>query len=149
MNPIHIEASETINAQPPTVYAILADYHQGHPSILPKQFTQLIVKEGGVGAGTVFEAQIQAMGSKRNFVMEVTEPEPGRVLAETDRKTGTVTTFTVEPLTDGTQSRVTIATELKTSSGLAGFIERLTSPSFLRRIYQEELRLLAEAASHK
>lgn len=149
MNAIHIEASETINAPAATIYALLADYHQGHPTILPKQFTRLTVKEGGIGAGTVFEAEIVAMGSKRIFTMHVTEPEAGRVLAETDPKTGTVTTFTVEPLADGTQSRVTIATELKTGGGLMGFIERLTSPSFLRRVYQDELRLIAEATMSK
>lgn len=34
----------------PVRVAILADYNQAHPSIRPKQFSNLIVENGGVGA---------------------------------------------------------------------------------------------------
>ena len=34
-------------------YSILADYREGHASILPPQFTSMVVEQGGVGAGTV------------------------------------------------------------------------------------------------
>lgn len=43
--------------------------------------------------------------------MEVSEPLPGRILAETDRASGAVTTFTVTPQDNGARAHVEIATE--------------------------------------
>ncbi len=47
-----VVASADMDAPPDRVYAIIADYHNGHPHILPKQFRNLTVEKGGVGAGT-------------------------------------------------------------------------------------------------
>ena len=145
MSQIHAEASSIIDGRPEEIYAILADYHKGHPAILPKPyFTELTVKEGGTGAGTVIRVGMKVMGVERTYEMEVSEPEPGRVLVETDKEAGVVTSFTVEPLNDGQQARVTIATDVEASPGFAGFIEKLISPSVSRRIYKKELQQLAE-----
>ena len=146
MGKLFVSETRTINADAAQVYAILADYRNHHPHILPASyFTGLEVLEGGQGAGTLFRATLRVMGKETSFRMRVTEPEPGRVLAESDLDTDLVTTFTVVPQPNG-QSGVTIATRWQGKPGLAGLLERLTTPALLRRIYQEELRQLEEYA---
>jgi uncharacterized protein YndB with AHSA1/START domain len=145
MSHSHFEVSETINASPANVYEVLTDYLVSHPAILPKPyFSKLVVEQGGHGAGTVFELHMDVYGTKRVLHPVVSEPEPGRVLVETDADAGVVTTFTVDPLGEGSQSRVTFATDSRTSPGLQGFMERLFQPMVLRRIYKKELQLLAQ-----
>lgn len=150
MSTIHVEVSEIIDARPEDLYAILANYQESHPAILPKPyFTALKVEQGGIGAGTVIQVHMSVMGAKRAYHMVVNEPVPGRILTETDEAAGVFTKFTVEPLNDGRQSRVTITTDSRPSPGLAGIIERVLSPRISRRIYEQELRQLAEYAQRK
>jgi hypothetical protein len=85
---------------------------------------------------------MNVMGREFNYYLVVSEPQPGRVLVETDGKVGLVTTFTVEPVGSG-QSRVTIATDSLSSPGFAGLMERLFTPLVMGRIYRQELRNLA------
>lgn len=145
---IHVEVTEVINARPEKVYGILADYHTGHPSILPKPyFTYLTVEEGGVGAGTVLRVGMEVFGVKKDYHMVVTEPQPGRILKEADDEQGVVTHFTVEPVGSGEQSRVTITTDSRSASGFQGLMERLVNPPVSRRIYKQELKNLAGAVS--
>jgi hypothetical protein len=129
------------------VYAIFADYVESHPAILPKAyFESVTVEQGGRGAGTVVRVQMTAKGGKRAFRLVVSEPEPGRVLVEADDQAGVVTTFTVDPVDDGARSHVTIATDLRRSPGLRGWVERLANPLFLGRVYRQELALVAAYA---
>ena len=96
--------SAKINSSPKIVYGIIADYRDAHPKILPKPpFVSLIVEQGGIGAGTIVRVQMKVMGKLQTFRTVVTEPEPGRVLVETN-DTGYITTFTVEPIDDGKNS---------------------------------------------
>jgi hypothetical protein len=131
------------------VYAILADYHDGHPHILPRgYFTSLTVERGGVGEGTVIRFGMRAFGKTRETRAAVTEPEPGRVLVETALDPGgPVTTFVVEP--DGARSRVTFSTELSAPAGLAGAVERFAASRYLRRVYALELEQLNDFARRK
>jgi len=140
-------ASALIEAPPHTVYAILADYHRGHPEILPKPpFVSLEVEEGGIGAGTVISTKMRVLGQIQTFRAVVTEPEPGRVLVEaTD--TGYVTTFTVEPRAEGRHSYVTFFTEMTGRSGVLGALERWFVKRLLQPTYVRELGLLAAAAT--
>ncbi len=87
---------------------------------------------------------MNVMGVERSLRFEVSEPEPGRILKETDAEAGVVTTFTVDPAGGGERARVTIATRAEASPGLMGLVERLVNPLITRRIYREELRLLAK-----
>ena len=95
----------TRSAHPPSiparrerVYSLIANYNDGHPRILPKQFSDLVVEQGGIGAGTVIRFQMSILGKKQHFRAAITEPEPGHVLVETDLEpNGAVTTFTVNP----------------------------------------------------
>lgn len=145
MTTYHAQASAIIDAPADRVYAIIADYHQGHPAILPaRYFTAMTVDQGGRGEGTQATVQMNVFGNHFTYHLTVTEPEPGRVLVEKDPAAGVVTTFTVEPVDGGGQSRVTIATEARTSPGLRGWLEKLITPAITRRIYKEELASLAQ-----
>ena len=145
-----VSESSVIAAPPERVYAVLADYRQGHPDILPRPpFESLEVEEGGIGAGTVIRVRIRVLGRARTFRATVTEPDPGRVLVETDVTTGTATSFTVDPLDDGRQARVTIATDMRTRGGPLGVVQRILLPRLLRPIYVRELARLAASVAGK
>jgi hypothetical protein len=147
VRPHHVSASTLIAADARHVYRIIADYWHGHPHILPPQFSGMVVERGGVGEGTVIRFQMRSLGRTQTFRAAVTEPEPGRVLVETDLDTnGAVTTFTVNPVNEN-GARVTIVTTLPARSGLVGRIERLLATWVLRRIYVEELEILAKVAA--
>ena len=145
MKSYRVTESSIIDAPAELVYQTLADYRKGHPSILPKPyFLSLEVEQGGFGAGTIINFQMKVLGQTQSFRAAITEPEPGRVLVETNLEGGTVvTTFVVEPL-DGKRTEVTIDTEGATrQGGVSGSIERLLTRMVLPRIYKEELTNLA------
>jgi hypothetical protein len=134
--------SGLVRAPATVVYGLLADYRNGHPRILPtRYFAKLEVERGGTGAGTIIRFQLRVLGATREIRSEITEPTPGRVMVESELATGTRTTFTVTPESGGGTCRVNIETVWE-AKGLRGWIERLTAPRFLQRIYVEELALL-------
>jgi len=136
---IRISRSRTMAAPPEAVYRILADYRDGHPSILPRPpFGELVVERGGVGAGTVIRYDVTSFGKRRTSRAEISEPAPG-VLVETVSESRLVTTFTVAPAATG--SHVTIET-VWTTPGIGGWIERLLAPGYLRKVYDAELEIL-------
>ncbi|HEX8560811.1 MAG TPA: SRPBCC family protein [Pyrinomonadaceae bacterium] len=141
-----VTASATVEAPAEVVYAILADYHDGHPRILPrKYFTSLSVERGGRGDGTVIRFGMRAFGRTHESRAAVTEPEPGRVLREEVLGgADVVTTFTVEP--DGRRSRVTISTRMGGPAGLRGLVERMMATKYLKRVYAAELAQLKDFA---
>lgn len=146
---IHIvSASALIPARRERVYSLIANYLDGHTRIVPKQISNLVVEQGGVGAGTIIRFQVSVFGTKKMIRAAITEPEPGRVLVETALdESGTVTTFTVDPGTAPADSRVTISTQLPVKAGLAGMIEKRFSSLLLRPMYVQELANLARVAT--
>src|SRR5215472_6110320 len=144
---LKVEAVARIHARPDRVYGIIADYRNGHPHILPPEFSGLTIEQGGVGDGTIIRFQMQVFGMTEKFRAAVTEPEPGRVLVETDLDTnGAVTQFIVDPNSGGMRSDVTICTELPVRTGVLGTIERFLTARYLRSIYMRQLALLAARA---
>ncbi len=126
-----------------TLYSIIADYHQGHPQIIPRPpFISLIVEEGGVGSGTVIQMRTQLMGKLQTIRCVVTEPEPGRVLVETNDN-GYSTSFTVDPRDAGKQAYVTITTWMTKGSGVLSALECWFAGRMLRPVYRRELEQLA------
>lgn len=143
---IYVTGTAVIDAPPQMVYDILRDYRVEHPRILPDQyFSNYMVERGGEGEGTLFRFQTHLLGKTRDVRAEVHEPEPGRLLSEKDLYTGAVTSFRVEPVTNGQSSSVTISTEW-TRTGITGLVERLLAPALLRRVYTEELKNLNRRA---
>jgi hypothetical protein len=146
MSTIHAEASQIIDARPEDIYAVLRDYHVGHPAIVPKPyFEKVVIVEGsGTGAGTIIDVYMNVMGQKVMYRETVSEPEPGRVLVEADEKAGLKTTFTVDPVDGGQHAQVTIASDWTRSPGFKGFMESLMNPSIGRSIFTKELAQLAD-----
>lgn len=146
MSQIQVAVSSIIDAPAGTVYTILADFRNHHPQILPQSyFTSIEVEEGGYGAGTILRITMEVFGNRQEYHSRVTEPEPGRVLVETDVLSGAGTTFTVTPAGDD-RAHVTITTTVPRQPGLRGFVEGLMTPPILRRIYRQELQNLNQYA---
>ncbi len=141
-----ISASALVPAPAREVYALIADYRDGHPRILPRPpFISLEVEQGGVGAGTVFRIQMRLLGRLQSFRGSIAEPEPGRVLTET-MENGIVTNFVVEPRAEGAQAWVMIETTMKVHGGPLGRLEGWVLTRTLRPVYERELAQLAEVA---
>ena len=139
MGKVEASAERTIDAPAGQVYGYLADMSQ-HPRFLPPAFSDFQVEEGGVGAGSVTRFAVTAGGRTRSYRMRVTEPDPGRVLVESDTNSSLVTTFNVEPR-DG-KSLVRISTSWDGAGGIGGFFERTFAPRAMHRIYLDELERL-------
>lgn len=148
MAEIIISASAPVQAPPAIVYGILADYHNGHPHILPRPpFGALTVESGGTGAGTVFRVETREGLRMRTFRMSVTEPEPGRVLRESDMESDLVSTFTIDAAAGG-NAHVTITTRW-TRGGVRGMIERMLLPPLATPIYYKEIANLERLARER
>jgi hypothetical protein len=146
----HVEAAQVIDAPPKELYALLADYRVGHPSIVPKQyFKSLTVEQGGTGAGTVVVSELEIWGKTYHTRQLVSEPSPGRILAETDVDTGQYTEFVFEPVDGGQKTHLTIASEFPAKPGFAGWLEKQVQTSIIRRMYRQELQNIAEHMQSK
>jgi hypothetical protein len=137
---LRVMAERAIGAPATHVYRLIADFDRHHPRFLPPAFSQFRVEEGGVGAGTVHSFRMTAGGRARDFRMRVDEPEPGRVLTESDMGSSMVTTWVVTP--EGRGCRVRVETRWQSAGGVGGVFERLFAPRVLRRLYVDELERL-------
>lgn len=146
MSEYKFSVSKLIHSSSSVIYNIIADYQKGHPKILPRPpFVSLEVIEGGTGAGTVMQVTMKIMGRSQSFKSVVSEPEPGRVLIETN-DTGYITTFRVEPAEADKKSLVTFTTEIPGNSSLLKKLEFRLSKLLLIPVYKKELELLAEVS---
>ena len=143
-----VSASAIIPARRERVYSLISNYKDGHPRILPKQFSSLVVEQGGVGSGTIIRFQMSVFGQKQTYRAAITEPEPGHVLVETDLDAnGAITTFTISPGAAPADSHVTISTELAVRDGFLGKVEKTLITLLLRPMYVKELENLARVAT--
>jgi hypothetical protein len=136
---VSIEARAIIRARAHEAYRVLADYRRHRPHILPRPpFEGLEVLQGGVGAGTRIKVTMRVLGQQHKAILDVTEPEPGRVLEERDAASGLVTRFSVEPLT-AESAVVEIQTNWPKAATLEQRIEARMAAAFLRNAYRREL----------
>src|SRR3984885_3706168 len=148
MATILVSAERTVDAPADDVYGYIADMREHHPRFLPSAFSDFQVESGGVGEGTITRFTVTAGGRTRQYRMQVAEPEPGRVLTESDTGSSLVTTFTVTP--QGGVSLVRISTTWDGAGGIGGFFERLFAPRAMRGLLAGELdRLDAYAREHR
>lgn len=147
MRPVRASAERMIPSPAEAVYALLADYREGHPSILPPAFSDFTVLTGGRGAGIRIRFTLTLAGRTQEAEGLVAEPEPGRVLTETYTGIGSVTTFTVDPMGDA--SRLCIETTWKHRPGIAGVFERFIVPRLLKPLYRDELDLIEQWAQRR
>ncbi|HLZ28392.1 MAG TPA: SRPBCC family protein [Chloroflexota bacterium] len=145
MRQVRIRVERLIDAPADVVYQCLADYHHHHRpgGFLPPAFHDQHVIRGGVGAGTVIRFSITLAGRTRTVTTDITEPEPGRVLLETQSDGQLRTLFTVEPV--GRQCRVSFDT-LMTAHGLEGIMLHLFARRLLLPLYKDEQARLEQYA---
>ena len=136
-----VSASAIIDAPAEQIYEILADYRDGHPRIVPKRYFPSLEIEEELPTGTIIRFETHIFGTTRKARAMVTRTVPGRLLVEADLAGRAVTSFVLNPI--GQRSNVTITTELKSRAGLLGIVERAVTRLMLRKIYIEELKLLA------
>ena len=132
MGQISVKATAVLNARSEDVYATIADYHHGHPAILPEGFSDLQVEQGGYGDGTIIRFKMKVLGVEQSFHHRVSEPEPVHVLIERDINSvqNITTTFIVTPVENDQKSRVEISTIMNASRGLTCIIERIVVPIY-------------------
>jgi hypothetical protein len=133
-------ARGTVNAPADTVYGYLADMRDHHQRFLPPAFSDFEVESGGIGTGTITRFKVTAGGRTQHYRMKVCEPEPGRILTESDTRSTLVTTTTVTP--QGAACLVELSTAWDGASGIRGLVERLLAPRVLRGLYRDELQRL-------
>ncbi len=139
MGVINVVQEGAVGAPAELTYPLIAD-DEHHTKFLPDDITDFEVVEGGVGAGTVHRFKVTAGGRVREYLMRVSEPEPGRVITETDQNSSLVTSFTVT--SDGDGCHVRIETRWDGAGGIGGFFERTFAPRVMRKMYADELARL-------
>ncbi|MFE2187237.1 SRPBCC family protein [Streptomyces sp. NPDC059455] len=146
MGQVEATTERIVTGKPEDVFDALADYRDTRPRLLPQQFSEYEVREGGDGEGTVVHWRLQATSKRvRDCLLEVSEPSDGQLI-EKDRNSSMVTTWTVTPAGEG-KSRVVVTSTWTGATGIGGFFERTFAPKGLARIYDELLaKLAAETA---
>ncbi|WP_377268813.1 SRPBCC family protein [Peterkaempfera sp. SMS 1(5)a] len=144
MSQVYAATQRVLEASPERVYEALADYEQTRPRLLPVQYSEYEVREGGKGAGTRVHWKLQATEKRvRDCLFTVSEPTPGE-LVETDANSSMVITWTVTPAGEG-RAKVAVETTWQGAGGIGGFFERTFAPKGINRIHDEVLgRLAAE-----
>ncbi|MGO3326849.1 SRPBCC family protein [Gordonia sp. (in: high G+C Gram-positive bacteria)] len=136
MGQVTATTTAQIAAPAQTVFAALADYAQVRPTILPSNYRDYRVDEGGQGAGTVVHWILQATEKRsRDVLADITVA--GDRITETDRNSTMVTTYTVTSVGDAAQVETT--TSWQGAGGIGGFFEKTFAPKGLNRIQTELL----------
>jgi hypothetical protein len=143
MAQVEATTERVVAATPEAVFGTLADYADARRAVLPEQFSEYEVVEGGAGAGSVVHWRLQATSKRvRDCVVEASEPSPGR-LVEKDRNSSMVTTWTVTPAGEG-RAKVVVEATWTGAGGIGGFFERTFAPKGLNRIHDAVLAKVAD-----
>ena len=140
MAKVSASSSLTISAAPDKVLAALSDYETVRPRILPEQYRDFAVVEGGQGDGTVARWVLQAT-EKRSRNVLATVSVSGATVTEKDANSSMVTTYLVSP--SGSGSSVTTTTEWTGAGGVGGFFEKTFAPLGLKKIQAQLLQNLS------
>jgi hypothetical protein len=138
--PVQVRKERVISATPEVVYNFLADYSR-RPMILPPNYIDYHIEQGGFGAGTVIAYRLEAAGRERPYSIRVEEPAPG-TLVERDINSSLVTIWQLLPMGNGRYTKVVLTTQWEGSSGTGGFFERTFAPMGLGRVHDTTLDLL-------
>ncbi|GAB2793193.1 SRPBCC family protein [Streptomyces chlorus] len=142
MAQVEATTERIVAADAETVFDALADYRDTRGKLLPEQYSEYEVREGGDGEGSLVRWKLQATSKRvRDCLMEVTEPNDGE-LVEKDRNSSMVTTWRVTPAGEG-RSRVVVTTTWTGAGGIGGFFEKTFAPKGLARIHDALLARLA------
>jgi hypothetical protein len=136
MGQVSAASTMLLNVEPAVALAAVADYQKVRPKILPPQYSEYQVLQGGQGQGTVAKWKLQATKSRVRDV-QVTVDVAGHTVIEKDANSSMVTNWTVAPAGPG--SSVTVKTTWNGAGGVKGFFEKTFAPLGLKRIQAEVL----------
>lgn len=136
MGQVSATSSIDIAAAPEQVLAAVADYRDVRPAILPANYRDYRVDQGGTGAGTVVHWILQATEKRSRDVLADISVTADSV-TETDRNSTMVTVYRVTGA--GAGSRVEVTTSWQGAGGIGGFFEKTFAPKGLSRIQAELL----------
>lgn len=141
MGQVRVTTERVIDGSADQVFAAIADYTETRPKVLPSNYRDYEVRDGGSGAGTRVHWTLQATEKRvRDCLVTVTEPSP-RTLVETDANSSMVTTWTVTGEGEA-RSTIRLETTWNGASGIGGFFEKTFAPLGMKRIYDELLTKL-------
>lgn len=143
MSHIFVRCERIIDTSPAEVFNTLIDYKVKRPRMLPPNYLNYTVEQGGQGNGTVVSYRFRAAGRERPYEMVVQETIAGQVLTERDRNSSLVTRWSVLPVDGGQRSKVSVESDWEGSRGIGGFFERIFAPPGLRGVYKDALVALA------
>src|SRR5689334_14737014 len=142
MAQVEATTERIVAADAEKVFDALADYSGTRAKLLPEQFSEYEVREGGDAEGSLVHWKLQATSKRvRDCLPELTGPTDGE-LVEKDRNSSIVTTWRVTPAGEGS-SRVVVTTVWNGAGGIGGFFENTFAPKGLGRIYDAVLARLA------
>jgi hypothetical protein len=143
MGQVYAVTERVVEGKPEEVFEAVSDYAHTRADLLPAQYSEYEVREGGEGAGTLVHWKLQATEKRvRDCLMQVTVPSAG-TLVESDTHSSMVVTWTVTPAGDA-GSKVQIETAWTGAGGIGGFFEKTFAPKGINRIHDEVLAKLAE-----
>lgn len=147
MGQVVATAGGIVRAPADRVLAALADYAGTRPRILPEQYSEYRVTEGGHGAGTRVHWKLATTSKRVRDQDVVVSSAPDGGLVETDINSSMVTTWTVHAADAGVTT-VRVRSTWTGASGVGGFFERTFAPRGLARIHEAVItRLDAEIAT--
>ncbi|QLL07222.1 SRPBCC family protein [Mycobacterium vicinigordonae] len=136
MGQVRAASTILINAEPEAVLKAVADYQNVRPKILPSQYSEYEVLQGGQGQGTVAKWRLQATESRvRNVQVDV--DVAGHTVIEKDQNSSMVINWTVAPAGPG--ASVTVTTTWTGAGGVKGFFEKTFAPLGLKKIQAQTL----------
>ncbi|MGQ4511483.1 SRPBCC family protein [Streptomyces sp. DW26H14] len=148
MAQVEATTERVIAAKAEDVFDALADYRETRPKLLPGNFSEYEVREGGDGEGTLVHWRLQATEKRvRDCLLEVSEPVDGQ-LVEKDRNSSMVTTWVVTPAGEG-RSKAAVTSVWNGAGGIGGFFERKFAPKGLVALYDQILAKLAAETEGK
>jgi len=143
MSTVTATTTRRIDAPADRVLAALSDYNGTRPRLLPEEFTDYEVIEGGQGPGTQVRWKLHATKKRIRDIRAHVSSTDRHALVEKDANSSMVTTWRVE--SDGPDaSEVVVTSEWNGATGIGGFFERTFAPRGLDRIYGELLDNLAD-----
>src|SRR3954453_5049106 len=141
MSEVVATTEHVVRAPADRVRAALADYEGARRRVMPEQFSDYLVENGGTGAGTRVHWRFAATSKRvREQLIDVTEPDTD-TLVERDANSSMVRTWTVRPA-DAGLTTVRVRTTWQGAGGIGGFFERAFAPKALRRVYDQLLSRL-------
>lgn len=141
MGQVRAVTSRQINVSAQVVFDALADYASVRPKILPEQYSGYVVREGGVGAGTVVSWRLAATRRRSREVLARVSQPAVLTLVEADENSSLRVTWTVSGQAD--VALVTVEVVWSGARGVGGFFERRFAPKGMNRIHDQVLAGLA------